>query len=348
MRFKPMSLLILSAALTLVACGQANDPSKLQSEATFAPTCGVTPVCDATPAIGKKTGFLSARPKGSAYHFGKDFYLNETEDQWVIAKFQYGNYLFRSPLVHENVDIQLLRDCGTSWETLGKSLTSAKGEHADVLEIADEGGMLFFKIPAEKRLGLGRHRIRLVVSGDQSATEVFLEILAQDTQLFVSDVDGTLTTSELIEGVASILGTLPPAHPGAAALFQSLTKKGYRPLYLTARSTNLVQRTRDFVHSKKFPAGVIQTSSAPTFGISGAKAAAYKSEVLQGLEDRGFRIAYGFGNRAVDAEAFANASLPDASKYFFKFAKYTDFGGGVTFDDYRKLDSVAAAPDLCL
>lgn len=348
MRFKPMSLLVMSSILTLTACGPAKDSSLNQTVSLAIPSCGITPACDASPAIGTKTGFLTAKPQGKPYHFGKDFYYNESEDQWIIAKFQYGNYFLRSPLIHEEVSIQLLRDCGSSWETLGKAITSSKGEHADVLHFQDEGGMVFFKIPEAQKLGLGRHRIRVVVSGDQTATELFLEVLPQDATLFVSDVDGTLTTSEIVEGLASLLGTLPPAHPGAAVLFNGLTKKGYRPLYLSARSTNLVQRTRDFVRSKKFPQGVIQTSSAGTFGISGAKGAAYKSEVLKGYEDRGFKIAFGFGNTAVDAEAFSNASILDTNKYFFKFDKYSDFGGGVNFDDYTKLDAVRGAEDLCM
>lgn len=348
MRFKHTNLFVLTSFLTLTACGVADDSSLSQSKVRAVPVCGVTPACDASAPIAAKTGFLTADPDGSAYHFGKDFYLNESEDQWVIGKFQYGNFLLRKPLVHEEVSVQLLRDCGSSWETLGKTFTTAKGEHPEVLRVQDEGGMVFFKIPDSKKLGLGRHRIRLVVSGDQTATELFLEVLPQGSTLFVSDVDGTLTTSELIEGLAAVFGTLPPAHPGASALYNGLTKKGYRPLYLTARSTNMIQRTRDFIFTKKFPAGVIQTSPAGTLGLSGAKGVAYKTEVLQSYEERGFKFAYGFGNTAVDAESFSNASIPDTGKYFYKFPKYSDFGGGVNHDDYSRLDDVAAADNLCI
>lgn len=333
--------------LTLTACGVASENSETAAEAP-APTCGVTPACDLAPILGKAQGFFTAKPKGDAWHFGKDFFLNETEDQWIIAKFQYGSYLFRSPLVHEQVEIQLSRGCGSAWETLGKVLTTTKGEHPAVLQYEDEGGMVFFKIPEDKRLGLGRHRIRLVVSGDQSATDLFLEVLPQGSSLFVSDVDGTLTTSELIEGVASVFGTLPPAHPGAATLFQGLASKGYRPIYLTARSSNLVARTRGFVTNKKFPEGVVMTTEASTFGLSGDKAVDYKTEILQGLEDRGFKVAYGFGNTKVDAEAFANVNIPDSQKYFFNFKDYSAFGGGASFKDYAGLTAVQGAVNLCL
>ncbi len=351
MRFKHMSLplvaLAFSSLVPLVGFGQSKEDLEPLSTTRSVASCGVALACDAAPPVGTKTGFLTSSPSGSTFHFGKDFYLNETEDQWVIGKFQYGNFLVRSPLVHEEVVIQVLRDCGANWETLGSTMTTAKGEHPEVLSVQDEGGMVFFKIPAAERLGLGRHRLRLQVSGDQSATELFLEILPEGTTLFVSDVDGTLTTSELIEGFSSIIGATPPAHPGAAQLLTGLAKKGYHPLYLTARATSLIGRTREFIKNKKFPAGIIQTSSASIFGISGDKAVAYKTGVLQGLQDRGFRLAYGFGNTKVDAGAFANVDIPDSNKFFFKFPKYSDYGGGQSFDNYENLQTVKDADDLC-
>ncbi|RZA19309.1 MAG: hypothetical protein EOP10_19765, partial [Proteobacteria bacterium] len=246
------------------------------------------------------------------------------------------------------VEIQLLRTCGGSWESLGSMTTTQKGQHPDVLDYVDEGGMVFFKIPDEKKLGLGRHRIRLVVSGDQSATELYLEILERGTSLFVSDVDGTLTTSELIEGVASVFGTMAPAHAGSSAVLKTLAGKGYRPLYLTARASNLVQRTRDFLKTKKFPDGMVMTSPASTIGYSGSKGAAYKAAILQSLEDRGFNVVYAFGNSKTDAEAFANTNILDANKYFYKFDGFDAFGGGQSFDDYEGLDVAANAKDLCI
>lgn len=330
----------------LAACGGLNDASEVKAKK--APVCGLTPTCDAAPLRGEVQGFAKKKPKGEPWHHGKDLYLNEFEQQWVIGTFQYGNYLLRSPLSGEAVEVQLLRTCGGEWETLGVTTTTSKSQHPSVLGYDDEGGMIFFPIPEDKRLEIGRHRLRLVVRGDQSATEMFIEILAQNTSLFVSDVDGTLTKGEYIQGLAAVFGTLPPAHPGASTLLRGLAKKGYRPVYLTARSSNLTQRSRDFVASKKFPPGIIQTSTAKTFGISGAKGVAYKTAALQSLEDRGFRIAYAFGNSKVDAEAFANADIPDSQKFFFNYDDYGAFGGGSDFDDYRTLAEVLKAENLCV
>lgn len=339
-------LMALGFGLVLTACGTSESNDSV-TKAVVAPVCGLTPTCDTAPVLGQPKGFVGKKPSGAAWHHGRDLYLNELEDQWVIGKFQYGNYLFRSPLIGEEVEVQLLRTCGGEWESLGKTRTTKKGQHASVLGYDDEGGMIFFKIPEEKRLELGRHRLRLVVSGDQSAADVYLEVLPQNTSLFVSDVDGTLTTSELGQGLASVLGTLPPAHPGSAVLFQGLAQKGYRPLYLTARSSNLIQRTRDFVANKKFPAGVIMTSTATTFGISGSIGVAYKTAALQSLEDRGFKISYGFGNTKVDAEAFANVNIPENHKFFFNFEDFDAFGGGVEHENYAGLNQVAGALNLC-
>ncbi len=331
-------------ALTLFGTLALSQGAAAQTEG-FAPACGIAPSCDATPpriaAHGHRALF------GNPKHFGRDFYLNETDEQWVIAKFQYSAFLKYNPLVHSEVVIQLLRDCGSTWETLGTALTTAPGEHPTTLGVADDGGLVYFQIPEDKRLGLGRHRVRLVATSDGTATELFLEVLPRGSSIFVSDVDGTLTTSELVEALDGILNKIPEAHDGAAPLYQGLVAKGYHPLYLTARASNLVQRTREFLTARKFPNGVVQTSAAPLLGLSGNKGAAFKAAVLQDLEDRGFHIAYGFGNTDVDAKAFASIDLPDAGKYFYDYPGYSAYGGGQDFSDYKQLEDVKAAADLC-
>ncbi|MBC7659355.1 MAG: hypothetical protein H7249_06575 [Chitinophagaceae bacterium] len=339
MRFRHIGFLAFTSFMSLSAVGF--------SQAGTTPACGVSLACNADAPVGESTGFFSSTPQGSAYHYGRDFFLTESEDQWVIARFQYGNVVNRQPLVHEEVQIQLLRDCGSTWENLGRAFTSAPGENTEDMGTDDNGGWVFFKMPESQKFGLGRHRIRLVVSGDQSATELFLEVLPAHSTLFVSDVDGTLTTGEYIDTVAGALHQVAPANPGAAALFRSLVAKGYHPLYLTARASNLTQRTRDFISTKKFPAGVIDTNPNSLLPIAGIFGISFKAGVIQSYIDRGFRFAYGFGNTSVDAGAFAKAQLPDDGKYFFNYPKYTDYGTGTSFTDYTELTEVQNAPNLC-
>ena len=60
-------------------------------------------------------------------------------------------------------------------------------------------GRYYFDIPAERQLAAGRHRVRLVVAGDGTSTDLFIDIVLPKTPIFVSDVDGTLTSSENVE-----------------------------------------------------------------------------------------------------------------------------------------------------
>ncbi|HET6279365.1 MAG TPA: hypothetical protein VFH73_00305, partial [Polyangia bacterium] len=221
------------------------------------------PQCDApSPDPGAKQAWRHTGPSalgGAAQHRGRDLFVGQSGPQWLIARFAYG--LFDAALTDENVDIYLLRGCGATWEKLGTALTS-QGQHAAVEGVDDNSGRVFYEIPADKKLGLGRHRARFVVTGDLSFTEAFVEVVAPGTPLFVADVDGTLTTDEAAELNALLTGTLPNANPDAADALKALVAKGYRPLYLTARAEGLTERTHRFLSERGFPAGIVNTTSA--------------------------------------------------------------------------------------
>ncbi len=335
------------SALFLAGCqaGTESTSQPLASEAGY--VCGQLPSCDAAvPDLGPGEGFTGKAPRGNPFHRGHDQYFQEGQDQWVIGKFSYGNFVFRGDLKGEKVDVYLLRGCGQSWEKLGSALTtSRRGEHPTTEGIEDQGGRVFFQIPPEKALGVGRHRLRLVVAGDRSATDLFIEVLPKGVPLFVSDVDGTLTTSELAE-LGNVLGSkISEAHPYAADALSGLAKRGYRPYYLSARAENLVSRTREFLTERRFPAGAIETSQAGLIGLNGDKAVQFKLEALQRLQARGFELVYAFGNTKTDAEAYAEAGIPDSQRFFYRFDD-EDFGGE-RIESYLQLGKFETAPDLC-
>ncbi len=307
--------------------------------------CQVIPACDAkAPNPGALIPFNGKKPGGTAWHRGHDQYFKEGEDQWVIGKFNYGNLLVRKDLKNEQVDVYLLRGCGDSWEKLGTALTTS-GSNPTIEGIPDDGGRLYFQIPLAKQLEVGRHRLRLVVAGDHSATELFIEVIPAGVPLFVSDVDGTLTTSELAEIGGTITDKIPEVNEAAPEAMQVLTAKGYRPIYLTARAEFGVERTRQFVQDRQLPPGRIETSLAPLIGLRGDKAVQYKSEALNRLTQKGFDIAYAFGNTETDAQAYENAGIPTESRYFFKFddKKF----GGQRINSYRDLNKFASLLGVC-
>lgn len=312
-------------------------------------TCVPAPVpkCDAAPpAPGAAQAWRHNGPGGfggSPRHRGRDLFFAPGAPQWLIAHIGYG--LLDTALTDEDVDIYLLRGCGAAWEKLGTARTS-DGQHAAVEGIDDNSGRVFFSVPADKTLAVGRHRVRFVVTGDLSAVEAFVEVVPGGTAVVVSDIDGTLTTDENAEFGALLTGQLPDANANAAAALSALVAKGYRPLYLTARAEALVERTREFLRTEGFPAGVIHTTQAG-LGANGAAAVTYKTGALTALTGKGLKTSFVIGNSDSDAEAYENAGVrPVDHRIFFQ---YTDaaFKGRRIEAFSELLPEFAALPLAC-
>ena len=312
-------IILLSVALGLVACGHAAPPPRT-AEAPLPPE----PCMDDAPIPG-----LSPRPfrhehhssfirhMGSARHRGRDRFVRPGDPQIVLAKFAYG--MTDKDLEDEEIDVFVRRACAGEWEKLGVATTTQdENRHPPVDGVEDRGGQIFYEIPAEKALAPGRHQLRLVVGGDLTSTDVLFEVVSPGTKIFVSDVDGTLTSSENIEMLKVLEGTLPDAHPGAADAFRILVEKGYHPMYLTARPELLVPRTRAFLRAHGFPLGVVHTSPA-TFGAGmGASAASFKKTELQALAALGLVPSFGFGNMPSDSDAYAAAGIDPTRRFFYR------------------------------
>jgi hypothetical protein len=303
------------------------------------PRCSPVPKCDAAPVDpGPARAWRHKVPAGAANHRGRDLFLNPGAPQWVIAAFRYG--VLDAALTDEEVDIYLLRACGATWEKLGTALTTATASHADVEGVVDEPGRLFFEIPTNKALASGRHRLRLVVAGDLTTTELDIEVVPPGTALFVSDVDGTLTTSEDAQFFSLLTGAPPAENPDAPQALSLLASKGYRPFYLTARPDWLGSQTRDWLASKGFPPGVVHTTMSAT-GASGAAATTFKSNELGLLSRKGLRPRFAFGNSSSDADAYHDADIePLTNRIFYQ---YSDSAwNGRRIDDYGSLRSAWA------
>lgn len=291
-------------------------------DAALGARCPAVPRCDAAaPDPGPARPWRHGAPSGKANHRGRDLFVNPGARQWIIANFRYGLALLESALTDEDVDIYLLRGCGATWEKLGRAATTETAAHDMVEGVGDAPGRLFFEIPAARALGLGRHRIHLVVGGDLSTADLFIEVVPTNTPLFVSDVDGTLTTDENAQTLAILTGSMPETNPEAPQALNLLAAKGYRPLYLTARPEWLARTTQDWIAAKGFPPGIVHTTLT-SGGASGAAAGAYKTEVLQQLAAKGLKPSYVFGNSDTDADAYNNAGVqPLGNRIFFQ---YTD------------------------
>ncbi|MET0596192.1 MAG: phosphatidylinositol transfer protein, partial [Polyangiaceae bacterium] len=260
---------------------------------------------------------------GAPNHRGRDNFFNPGAPQWIIGNFQYGLGPLEGGLQDEEVDIYLLRDCGSTWEKLGTALTTgATPAHPKTEGVDDAPGRIFFEIPSGQALGKGRHRVRLVVAGDLTAVDMFIEVVDPNTPVFVADMDGTLTDSEAAQALAILTGTVPNANPDAAVALTVLASKGYRPMYLTARPEWLVKVSQDWIVAKGFPPGILHTTLVGG-GASGPAAVMYKSEELALLaQNKMMKPTYAIGNTETDAEAYNNGGImPLTNRLFFL---YTD------------------------
>ncbi|MFO0589255.1 MAG: phosphatidylinositol transfer protein [Polyangiaceae bacterium] len=314
--------------------------------------CQPIPACDAEPPVVEKLPWkhdvLSPIiASGTPGHRGRDLFVNPGDPQWIIGKFAYSTppVELDKDLKDEQVDIYVQRECEGPWELLGSSFTTNDGDHATVEGVDDSGGRVYFQIPPDEALGLGRHRVHLVVRGDLTTADMFIEVVPKGTPMFVSDVDGTLTTSENVEFVALLTGTIPDANTDSAKALGILAKKGYHPFYLTARPEYLVSRTREFLGLHGFPPGVVHTTLTLT-GATGASAETYKTTELQAIAARGLSPSYGFGNTDSDAATYNTLNIqPKQNRVFFQF---DDPNGGRRIESYTELlAEFEALPDLC-
>lgn len=67
-----------------------------------------------------------------------------------------------------------------------------------------------------------------------------------DTKIIISDVDGTITKSDLLGHLLPRMGR-DWSHPGIAKLFNFIKNNGYEFLYLTARPVGFADATREYI-----------------------------------------------------------------------------------------------------
>ncbi len=318
------------ASLALAACSSepsvvaAVEPTGTASSALLTGPCDAPPPDEAVKPVHGIVERMKGNRKAWAEHHGYDLLVNPGDEQWAIGSFGYGT----APMMHEpnpglQVDVLVLRDCGDTWTHLGSGTTSTDEtaqKHREINGVKDEAGKFFFKIPRSQQLGVGRHRVRLVAPTDNTATELFIYVLEPGTRLAVTDIDGTLTSSENAAGldIASAHNWAPDAHEDAATVMQILAKNGYVMMYTTARPEWMMSRTRWWLNEQQFPPGLVNLSRS-ALGAIGLFAKKHKIEIFKEVAAKGITPSFGFGNRQSDLDAYQFARIPSKGLFFFDF-----------------------------
>ena len=183
-----------------------------------------------------------------------------------------------------------------------------------------------------KTLGLkkGSNTITYEVSSEYQGTAICTAKIFYwdyDIQIVISDIDGTITKSDALGHVFTMIGK-DWTHNGVAKLYTDILNNGYHILYLTSRAIGQADYTRDYLRrveqdKHQLPEGPVIMSPDRLFTSFHREVIMRKPEVFKMacLRDilrlfGGHNPFYaGFGNRITDAISYRSVNVP-ASRIF--------------------------------
>ncbi|KRT86202.1 hypothetical protein AMK59_2302 [Oryctes borbonicus] len=144
-----------------------------------------------------------------------------------------------------------------------------------------------------------------------------------DDKLVISDIDGTITKSDVLGQILPIVGR-DWAQSGVAQLFNKIKDNGYKLLYLSARAIGQARLTRDYLKSIK--QGDMTMPDGPLLLNPTSLISAFHREVIEKKPEQ-FKISClsdiralfpsdsnpfyaGYGNRINDVWAYRAVGIP--------------------------------------
>ncbi|KAL8272473.1 hypothetical protein Esti_003596 [Eimeria stiedai] len=155
-----------------------------------------------------------------------------------------------------------------------------------------------------------------------------------DIKIVVSDVDGTITRSDVLGQLMPIVGR-DWSHTGVAELFTKIKRSGYLILYLTARAIGQADATRDYLFGltqkerDKLPDGPLILSPDRLFPSFRREVIDRKPYIFKIAALRDIRSLFpanrnpfyaGFGNRESDHRAYIHVGIPEAKIFIIDTA----------------------------
>lgn len=235
---------------------------------------------------------------GDPNHRVRDLVLAVGEAGALRGRFTYGTV--DKDLEDEDVEV-FVQTC-PGWEDWGTART-------------DSDGIVWVDVPAD--LPKGDYRVRMVVLGDGTTADGAIAVWPPGVEAVVTDVDGTLTTSDwqAVQDVA--FGPDAEMYAGADAAMQRWAEKGYRLVYLSGRPQFVNRYSRQWLERHAFPFGPIHlTEQAVDVIPTDSFVRTFKAEWIADLQTRVgvvFRAAY--GNATTDIGAYDDAGIPKADTW---------------------------------
>ncbi|KAK7201452.1 lipin [Novymonas esmeraldas] len=219
--------------------------------------------------------------------------------------------------------------------SISDDLVDAEGRPVAPATVAGAAGGAYFTrtlIPVEAdlwklRLREGTNTVRYLARKDKGdvvsiACRIFLWNWTD--RLVVSDVDGTITKSDLLGHFYAMLGKGGDwTHPGICGLYSKIERNGYRMMYLTARSVSQINQTKTYLFTLQqdgvaLPMGPVLTAPQRFFTAL-TREVSKQSHVFKIACLTSVRAAFppttkpffaGFGNRYNDVISYDAAGIP--------------------------------------
>ena len=209
----------------------------------------------------------------------------------------------------EDEDVDLFACRAGLWSRIGTVRTDDEGHFA-------------LGLSGASRLPVGMRDLFVSVVGDRSGVGFLGYVAAAGTPLVVSDVDGTLTSSENAFFETIVLGIEPDARPGAAHAVADAEARGHQLVYVTVRGNQYTTATRDWLDHKDFPRGPVRLAES-FLTLPGGDTVDFKTRTITALTATGLSLSAGVGNRATDVAAYVNSGLA-ADRIFIGLPEFAD------------------------
>ncbi|RZA16960.1 MAG: phosphatidylinositol transfer protein [Proteobacteria bacterium] len=347
-----LTAMILTLGLA-AACGRDEGPgtSDISALNSSLPACQLATSCSqALPQLPSPKGFSGLYKKfitkGKPLHRGRDIIVVPGAPIWIQAKFSYG--IVDADLHKEPIDIYLSQGCSSGFKKIGQAITSNDNDNPAVEDVQDTGGRIYVNLAdlGIKDLPIGRHRVVFVVPGDNTTAELYITVVDPRQKIVVSDIDGTLTESELAAAV-DVFGGSAKAHQGAPEALQVLKNKGYEIIYLTARAEWFGAGTRRWLREHGFPLGTLRTTNSK-IGATGQAAIDYKTrELVNFYYATGITPRIALGNKETDVVAYGAVGIAPEHTFYINLLK--DLAGGTGFSEYDFItQTFKESPKVCI
>ncbi|KAJ2910222.1 lipin Ned1, partial [Coemansia aciculifera] len=168
----------------------------------------------------------------------------------------------------------------------------------------------------------GANDVKFLVPSNKAYCEARIYLYRYDTQIVISDIDGTITKSDALGHLFNMVGK-DWTHPGVAKLYTDIANNGYEILYLTSRAIGQADGTRYFIgnvkqSAYKLPSGPLLLSPDRLFTsfhreVIMKRPHEFKMACLRDIKNLfGDHSPFyaGFGNRITDAMSYRSVNVP--------------------------------------